>query len=123
MQAVILNRLLSARFLLENSGRHLNRHSDSRAVAHGVLMAHDAAELTLGAIAEELQLSLAEKVTFPELTKAINDKFIVLHAANTSKFPSGLSGQLYLNKLNKVRVAFKHHGELPNVGSWFEVMD
>ena len=30
---------------------------------------------------------------------------------------------MFFNKLNKVRVAFKHHGVLPDSGSWFDVVD
>lgn len=114
MQPVILNRLISARFLLENSGLSLNRNSDSRAVAQNVLMAHDAAELALTAIADHLKIALPERTEFPKLIDQLNS-----HVG----MPGGLSGHVYLTKLNKVRIAFKHHGLLPDSGSWFDVVD
>src|SRR5438045_3775502 len=104
MQVQIVNRLISARSLLENSGSRLNRHSDSRSVAHRVLTAHDAAELTIAALSEHLQTCLSDKATFTEILKAVNEKM----------GPNGLPGHNFLTRLNKVRVAFKHHGELPH---------
>lgn len=114
MQPVILNRLISARFLLENSGPRLNRHSDARAVAHAVLISHDAAELALTALADHLKLGLPERTDFPTLIDKLKSQTV---------FSSGFPGDVFFNKLNKVRIAFKHHGVLPDSGSWFDVVD
>jgi hypothetical protein len=114
VQPVILNRLISARFLLENSGPRLNRHSDARAVAHAVLISHDAAELWLTALADHLKLSLPDRTEFPKLIEQLKGQ---------SVFSNGFPGDVFFNKLNKVRVAFKHHGVLPDSGSWFDVVD
>jgi hypothetical protein len=114
VQPVILNRLISARFLLENSGPRLNRHSDARAVAHAVLISHDAAELALTAFADHLKLGLPDRTEFPKLIEQLKAQ---------SVFSSGFPGDVFFNKLNKVRVAFKHHGVLPDSGSWFDVVD
>lgn len=113
MHPAILHRLVSARFLLDSSGPRLNKHSDSRSVAHAVLIAHDAAELALGAMIDHFQAKVSSKATFGQLADAVSEKL----SAN------GLPGHHYLNKLNNVRVAFKHHGELPDSGSWFDVIE
>ncbi|HEY6351990.1 MAG TPA: hypothetical protein VI636_21555 [Candidatus Angelobacter sp.] len=110
---LILNRLVSARYLLDHSGPRLTKHSDSRAVAHAVLMAHDAAELALGAMAEYTQAPISDKTSFPELLEAVNPKIQ----------PTGLTGLGDFKRLNKIRVAFKHHGLLPDTGTWFNVID
>jgi len=109
-----LNRLISARFLLDNSGPTLNRHSDARAVAHAVLVSHDAAELALTAIADGLKLGLSDRTDFPTLIDKLKSQ---------PAFSAGFSGDVFFNKLNKVRVAFKHHGNLPDPGSWFDVVN
>ena len=112
MEPSIISRLISARYLLSASGPPLNQHSDSRRVAHAVLIAHDAAELTLGATSEYLKTGLSDRATFPEILDAID-----------RKLANGLPGRDFFNRLNKVRVGFKHHGELPDAGSWYGVVE
>jgi hypothetical protein len=112
MQDNILVRLISARHMFENSGPVLNRHSDSRSVAQAVLISHDASELTLSALSEALKLPLPDRISFPDLVGAID-----------SSLPGGLSGKTYFERLNKVRVAFKHRGELPDSGTWFDAIE
>src|SRR5436305_10207929 len=110
MHPAILSRLLSARFLLENSGRSLNAHSDAREVANAVMAGHNAAELTLSAVADHLQVKVTERATFIELIEKLD---------GSGKFSQGLPEKLFLNRLNTPRITFKHKGELPNVGDWF----
>lgn len=62
MHPAILHRLVSARFLLDSSGPRLNKHSDSRSVAHAVLIAHDAAELALGAMIDHFQAKVSSNI-------------------------------------------------------------
>jgi hypothetical protein len=96
---------------LEHSGPRLNPQSDSRAVALAVVLSQDAAELTLKAIADHLNIQ-ATKDSFPKLVEEIETQL-------------GVSGPRanYLKRLNDVRVSFKHRGNLPDSGTWFNAAE
>lgn len=110
IQPAILDRLVSARSLLEHSGPPLNPKSDSRAAAQAIVLSQDAAELALRAIADQLSLKGGREITFPQLVDDVQ------------KSTPGLSGPAasYLKRLNDVRVSFKHKGNLPDAGTWYD---
>jgi len=108
----ILDRLISARSLLEHSGPRLNLQSDSRAVALAVVLSQDAAELALKAIADQLNIKATRDFSFPKLVEEIQAQLTVSSAVVN-----------YLKRLNDARVSFKHQGNLPDSGTWFNAAD
>lgn len=108
----VLDRLVSARSLLEHSGPRLNPQSDSRAVALAVVLSQDAAELALRAIADQLNIKATKDFAFPRLVEEIQGQLTIsAPVAN------------YLKRLNDVRVSFKHQGNLPDPGTWFNAAE
>jgi hypothetical protein len=104
----VLDRLVSARSLLEHSGPRLNPQSDSRAVALAIVLSQDAAELALKAIADQLNIKATKDFSFPKLVEEIQ---------TTLKISGPVAN--YLKRLNEARVSFKHQGNLPDSGTWF----
>jgi HEPN domain-containing protein len=108
----VLDRLVSARALLEHSGPRLNPQSDSRAVALAVVLSQDAAELALKAIADQLNIKATKDFAFPRLVEEIQGQLTIsAPLAN------------YLKRLNDARVSFKHQGNLPDPGTWFNAAE
>ena len=108
----VLDRLVSARALLEHSGPCLNPQSDSRAVALAIVLSQDAAELALKAIADQLNIKATRDLSFPKLVEEIQGQLAI-------------SGPIanYLKRLNDARVSFKHQGNLPDSGTWFNAVN
>lgn len=112
IHSTILDRLVSARTLLEHSGPRLNPNSDSRAVALAIVLSQDAAELALKAIADQLNIQATKDFAFPRLVEEIQSKLgIAAPVVN------------YLKRLNAARVSFKHEGNLPDPRTWFDAAD
>jgi hypothetical protein len=116
----ILNRLISASHLLESSGPPLTRAASSILLAQRILQAHDASELVLLALVGHLSLTPLEidgksrkEPSFMALTRA------VLSACKSSDHDSGF--ERLFSDLNESRVAFKHHGRLPDPGTTYSL--
>lgn len=108
----VLDRLVSARSLLEHSGPRLNPQSDSRVVAIAVVLSQDAAELALKAVADQLNIKAAKDLAFPKLIDEIQTQLTISGPVTN-----------YLKRLNDARVSFKHQGNLPDSGTWFNAVD
>lgn len=108
----VLNRLLIGRELLRNFGPNLTPQSDALAVARAILNAHDAAELIISAIADQLQAGGNKKPPLLDYIQNIEKK------RGGILFP----GKLFLKTLNEQRVQFKHHGAFPNVSEFHQVL-
>jgi hypothetical protein len=109
----IVRRLLVTKYLLAANGDQLTPQSDPIAVARMVLVAHDAAELGAAAIASHVQV--------PDLPRPA----YLMHYPSkiTEKTGVAFAGGGYLEQLNTVRTSFKHHGILPDVRSWYRVVE
>ena len=108
-----LNRLIATRHLIDNSGQELTPFSDPLAVAQKILIAHDAAELTLSALRSHL--NLANESQFMPTARAVSHR-----AYPENENVAGAAIDLF-NHLNDLRVAFKHRGNLPDVSSTYFV--
>jgi hypothetical protein len=121
MNPSILNRLIASRHLLETAGPELTSVSDPLVVAQRLLIAHDAAELALWALSVHVNAPVlgknGEVVTNPSFV-ALGEA--ILKHLNCSHEPQGKPLAL-LQEVNRLRVAFKHHGDLPNVPSTFHL--
>ncbi len=110
----VVPRLLVSKQLLETAGQ-LTPDSEPVEVARAILSAHDAAELCLAAIADEVRV--------PGLR---GEAFLLTYASALAKHPHSareLAGMGYLRQLNDARVGFKHLGNLPNVQQWYRVIE
>jgi len=96
----ILNRIATGNYLLSTAGP-LASNSDPLSVAQAVLVAHDASELSLAALAESVGFTSKERTTFMEYVMEIE------------KAKGSLSISLFFKELNGARVSFKHSGILP----------
>jgi hypothetical protein len=109
----ILQRLLVVKHLLAANSDQLMPSSDAAAVARMVLVAHDAAELAIAAIASHLNVpGLTERMSLTEYAPKIE-----AHTQTT------LSGADFLKSLNQARIGFKHHGVMPDARQWYRVID
>jgi len=102
--------------------------SEPIAVAQKILVAHDVSELAFFALSSQLGL---KPVEFDGKTKAEPTFMATVRAVADKAFPNdptrvGNSNAL-LDQMNRLRVGFKHHGNLPDVSSTFlifsEVID
>jgi hypothetical protein len=116
----ILNRLISARHLLESSGPPLTRAASSILLAQRILQAHDASELVFLAFVGHFNLTAPEidgkprkEPSFMALTRA------VLSSCRSSGYDS--SSERLFSDLNESRVAFKHNGRLPDPGTTYSL--
>jgi hypothetical protein len=96
----VLSRIAIGNYMLSTAGP-LTPSSDPLSVAQTVLIAHDASELILAALAQSVGFTSKEKTTFMEYVTAIEG----------SKGPLNIS--LFFKELNGARVGFKHSGILP----------
>jgi len=96
----VLNRIAIGNSLLSTVGP-LTPNADPLTVAQTVLLAHDASELTLAALAESVGFTSKERTTFMEYVTEIE------------KAKGSLSISLFFKELNGARVSFKHSGILP----------
>jgi hypothetical protein len=116
----ILNRLISARHLLESNGSPLTRAVSSILLAQRILQVHDASELVLLALAshssitaKEIDGKVRKEPSFMALTRA------VLSACQSAGYASNFE-RLFFD-LNDSGVAFKHHGRLPDPGTTYSL--
>ncbi len=96
----ILNRIATGNYLLSTAGP-LPSNADPLSVAQAVLVAHDASELILAALAESVGFTSRERTTFMEYVTEIE------------KARGPLTISLFFKELNGARVSFKHSGILP----------
>ena len=108
-----LHRLIAARHLIDVSGQELSASSHPLAVAQKLLVAHDAAELVFIALKSQLNLNTPEsdgKVKSESSFMAMARALLTLDAESGDKRSAHYIK--LLEDLNRVRVAFKHHGIL-----------
>jgi hypothetical protein len=122
IQPHVVNRLVAARHLIDSSGQEVTSSSDSLIVAQKILLAHDAAELSLSALVSQLALKAIEldgkaktEPSFMALARVVSQTAFVNNDAEA------LSAINLFDHLNRVRVAFKHHGIPPEVSSSFHL--
>jgi len=110
----VLRRVLVAKQLLLTAGGPLAEHSDPVAVAKAILTAHDAAELTLAAIASHLHI--------PGLS---DRSYLMDYVGEIAKQRPAkpLPGADFFRSLNSARRSFKHEGILPDAREWHRVID
>lgn len=112
MEPEIVRRLVMGRRMLAGSEANLARESDALAVAKAILLSHDAAELIVSAIAEQISAKRTARMALMEYISAISDK------EKAKPFP----GKDFLDSLNRERVSFKHHGIPPNPEAFHRVV-
>jgi hypothetical protein len=122
IQPHVLSRLIAARHLIDSSGQELTSFSDPLAVAQKILIAHDVAELVLCALKAQLSLKPVEangkvlvEPTFMATAIAICEK------TYPNEYGDVGSAIDKFDQMNRLRVAFKHHGNLPEVSSTFNL--
>ena len=104
----VFERLLLAKALLSEIDVVPTVRPDSLTTARYVLIAHDAAELVLAAVARQLQCSITKKDPgFMDYVGVIND---IPHLD-------------FFSNLNRLRVDVKHHGLMPNIEQWGNVAE
>jgi hypothetical protein len=108
----VVQRLLLSKSLLARARFHPVAEPDAAFVAKEILTAHDAAELALGAIADQCN-------KLPPKDKCyLMDYFDSLKALD----PSGdIPGRPYFRQLNQARIAIKHTGNFPDPKQWARV--
>ena len=111
-QQDVFERLLLAKALLSEIDVVPTVRPDSLTTARYVLIAHDAAELVLGAVARHLQCSVKYPAYLMNYAEAIRQK-------TEQDIPYR---DFFLN-LNRQRVNVKHHGLMPNVEQWGNVAE
>jgi hypothetical protein len=109
----IVRRLLVAKHLLAASSGQLTPQSDATAVARMILAAHDAAELAAAGISSHVHVPQLRDSTY------LMDYPSKIAETTQIAFP----GTGFIRQLNAVRVAFKHHGILPDARTWYRVVD
>jgi hypothetical protein len=100
----VLRRLVYAKYLLWKAGETIDSKSPL-AHALGVLPLQDSAEMFLRTIADALQVALKTNCPFNAIIDAINA------SPNSKGIPVPYANEL--NRLNTIRVNFKHHGIEP----------
>ena len=102
----MVNRLMLSKSLVSNIRFNPISEPSGYAVAEHVIASHDAAELALGAICDQLGCRSEKDKTY------LMDYFPLLKEA---KHPlNDVSGKGYFDQLNRVRINIKHLGILPN---------
>jgi len=122
MQPNALNRLIAARHLIDSSGQELTAISTPLTVAQKLLVAHDAAELVLLARITQLGISGSDLAA----KQGREPSFMAIATTVLTKAYGGESEQFGQNRdlmdhLNRVRVAFKHQGLLPDTASSYHL--
>ena len=124
----VLNRLIAARGIIEDSGPEPTSVSEPLAVAKKILAAHDASELALLGLCAQLGLRPREidgktkaEPSFMAVVRTVVD------AAFTTDVSAANSAIALFEQMNRLRVGFKHHGNLPEVlsthHSFAEIVD
>jgi hypothetical protein len=96
----VLSRIAIGNYMLSATGQ-LTPSSDPLSVAQTVLIAHDASELILAALAQSVGFASKERTTFMEYVSEIE------------KAKGALAISIFFKELNGARVGFKHSGILP----------
>ena len=110
----IINRLLIAKYLLEEIRSLPIANPDRYTIARYILTAHDAAELSIAGIVHYLDMSPKSAQTY------LMDYFGLIK----KEFPhSDAPGRSYFSQLNTARNAIKHTGVFPDPQQWFRVGD
>lgn len=108
----VFERLLLAQALLSEIGVVPTVRPDSLTTARYILIAHDAAELVLAAIARHRQCAIGDRAHLMDYVGAIGQR--------TGQDIPYLS---FFSDLNRQRVNVKHHGLMPNVEQWGNVAE
>ncbi len=108
----VFERLLLAKSLLSEIDVVPTVRPDSLTTARHILVAHDAAELVLAAIARHLQCSVKDPVYLMDYAGAIKQ-------TTTQDIPY----RNFFSDLNRQRGNVKHHGLMPNVEQWGNVAE
>lgn len=102
----VLNRLLLAKSILSPAKSAVSGHASAHLVARQVLNAHDAADLTFAAIADQRR-KLSAKGKAPSMIECLE------LIGDPGKKYAG-----YFKQLNDARNSLKHVGNLPNTQQW-----
>jgi len=110
----VLRRLLVAKHLLLAASDPVTPHADPVAVARMILTAHDASDLTIAAIADQIGVpGLSDQLYLLNYISKIEQ-----HVPTKS-----LPGARFFKTLNSARRAFKHEGLLPDARDWYRVIE
>lgn len=112
LKTEVVDRLLLAKFLLGPIVSTPVAKPDRLTIARHILTAHDAAELAIAGIAYYLEC-------LPDSTRTFfMDYFTpIKNAKNGDPVP----GRDYFSALNRARTGIKHHGDFPDVQTWYRV--
>lgn len=117
-----LSRLIAARALIQNAPLALTSISSSLTVAQAVVAIHDAAELVFWVLVSEQNLQAKEIDGRVKLEPTF---MASARAAIDATYPDDSvkkKGVVHLvEELNRLRVGFKHHGQLPNVPTTYQL--
>jgi hypothetical protein len=108
----VVDRLLMTKSLLSRIRGDPSAEPDRYAVAEQILISQDAAELALGAIADQLG-KLPQKGKY-----YLMDYFDSLREAHPEK---NVEGKEFLRQLNEARIGIKHIGNFPDPKQWARV--
>ena len=108
----VFERLLLAKALLSEITIVPTVHPDSLTTARYILMAHDAAELVLAAIATHYRCAVKDHAYLMDYVGAIKQ-------TTGQEIPH----RTFFSKLNRERVNVKHYGSRPNVEQWGNVAE
>ena len=101
----VLDRLLLSKSFLDRLRFQATASHDRHSIAACILAAHDAAELTIASISDELGC------LHPNANKTyLMDYFDPIE----KKTGAAVQGKDYLRQLNTVRIQLKHHGVFPD---------
>jgi len=108
----VVERLLLAKSLLAKLRFHSTAEPDSKLLASHIMTAHDAAELVLAAISDQLGVLPAKDKHF------LMDYFEPLKKQHPDR---EVFAKEYFSQLNRVRINIKHHGIFPDPRQWARV--
>jgi len=108
----VINRLLVAKYLLEEIRSLPIANPDRYTTARFVLTAHDAAELAIAGIAHHLGIAPKSPQTY------LMDYFPLI---KTQHPEDEVDGRAYFSQLNTARNGIKHTGVFPDPKQWFRV--
>jgi hypothetical protein len=108
MSQQVLNRIAIANYLISAAGS-LTSSADPLSVAQAILIAHDASELVLSALAASIGATFKDK-----------HKTFLMDYVNAVEERKNIGMKLFFNELNEARVAFKHLGIPPNASHFYD---
>lgn len=110
----VINRLLVAKYLLDTIRSLPIANPERYTIARFVLTAHDAAELSIAAIAHHIGIIPKSPQTY------LMDYFPVIKNQHPE---DEVPGRAYFSQLNTARNGIKHTGVFPDPKQWFRVGD